>query len=241
MAIEPHFDLNTAFENWRNELAAQPELSSDDRRELEKHLSDSMAELRQRGLSEEEAFWLARRRIGQPQELAEEFEKAEPLRAWRERAFWAAASVLAFLLWMEISSSLRNVLATCLQPYFNLYSLFPLPEIVICCVPFVLAIVLIATGRIAWLVRRSAILIHSQLHLALTAVLLTVLSSFLSSCLTRLDEFIFRSAIAPHGAHFPNMPSSLFTLTTQNMIMPLIFIPLLCLLMPKGTKALKRA
>lgn len=77
MATQTRFDLNAAVENWRNELMARPQLSSDDRRELEKHLADTMAELRQRGLNEEESFWLACRRIGQPQQLAEEFEKTD--------------------------------------------------------------------------------------------------------------------------------------------------------------------
>src|SRR5580692_4515854 len=87
MATETRFNLNAAMENWRNELAAQPQLSSDNRRELERHLTDSMAELRQRGLNEEESFWLAQRRMGRPQMLAEEFEKASPVNVWRSRLF----------------------------------------------------------------------------------------------------------------------------------------------------------
>lgn len=99
MATQTRFDLNAAMEGWRNELAAQPQLSSDDRRELEKHLADTMAELRQRGLNEEESFWLARRRIGRPKQLAEEFEKADPVGVWRERVFWMALAILIFFLW----------------------------------------------------------------------------------------------------------------------------------------------
>lgn len=64
------FDLNAAIENWRMELGAQPDFSADDRHELETHLRDSVVELKLRGLSEEESFWLASRRIGQPQKLA---------------------------------------------------------------------------------------------------------------------------------------------------------------------------
>jgi hypothetical protein len=88
MATQTRLDLNAALENWRKELAAQPQLTPDDRRELEKHLADSMAELRGRGLNEEESFWLAQRRIGQPQQLAEEFHKVDVVNVWRERIFW---------------------------------------------------------------------------------------------------------------------------------------------------------
>lgn len=77
------FDLNAAVENWRHELTAQPPFTPDDRRELETHLRDSLAELKARGLNEEESFWLARRRVGQPQKLGEEFAKADSAKVWR--------------------------------------------------------------------------------------------------------------------------------------------------------------
>ena len=96
MATQTRFNLNTAIESWRNELAAQPQLTPDDRRELERHLSDSITELREHGLNEEEAFWLARRRIGQPEKLAEEFVKDSPGNIWRERLFWMAAGIMLF-------------------------------------------------------------------------------------------------------------------------------------------------
>jgi magnesium-transporting ATPase (P-type) len=111
MATQTRFDLNAALENWRKELAAQPQLTPEDRRELEKHLADSMAELRQRGLSEEESFWLARRRIGQPQQLAEEFEKAEPGRVWQERFFWMAVALVGsylFVTWKDLLATWVN-------------------------------------------------------------------------------------------------------------------------------------
>ena len=85
MENQCRFNLNAAIENWRNELEAQPQLMLDDQRELEKHLTDTLTELRSRGLGDEESFWLAKRRIGQPEKFAEEFEKANPGRLWRRR------------------------------------------------------------------------------------------------------------------------------------------------------------
>jgi hypothetical protein len=90
------FDLSAALAGWRMELAAQPQLAADDRRELERHLADAMLELRRRGLNEEESFRQASRSIGSPQQLAEEFAKADPTKAWRERIFWAAIGIIVF-------------------------------------------------------------------------------------------------------------------------------------------------
>jgi hypothetical protein len=107
--MDANFNLSTAVENWRNELAAQPQLTPDDRRELEKHLVDAMVELRGRGLNDEESFWLAQKRIGQPQQLAEEFEKVDPQKIWRERAFWMVFGLLAFYSWYGLINLCINL------------------------------------------------------------------------------------------------------------------------------------
>src|SRR5450631_2113639 len=96
METQTRYDLNAAIENWRNELAAQPNLAADDRRELETHLRDAIAGFQQRGLNDEESFWLARKRVGQPKQICEEFVKANPTAVWRERIFWLGS--IYFLL-----------------------------------------------------------------------------------------------------------------------------------------------
>ena len=98
MENQTRFDLNAAIENWRQELVAQPSLASDARRELETHLRDAIAGLQQRGLNDEESFWLARRRVGQPHQLGEEFVKADPARVWRERVFWTVVAIFVIQL-----------------------------------------------------------------------------------------------------------------------------------------------
>ena len=112
MENQTRFDLNAAMENWRHELAAQPPLAPDNRRELETHLRDALAELKARGLNDEESFWLARRRVGPPQKIAEEFVKADPAKVWRERFYWMAVALVgsyAFMTW-------KDLLATWLNP-----------------------------------------------------------------------------------------------------------------------------
>jgi len=69
------FNLEQSIENWRNELAAQPNLAPDDRRELETHLRDLISESCRQGLGEEESFRLAREKIGQLRLIGKEFKK----------------------------------------------------------------------------------------------------------------------------------------------------------------------
>jgi hypothetical protein len=116
MENQTRFDLNAAIETWRNELAAQPNLASDDRRELETHLRDALASFQQRGLNDEESFWLARRRVGQPRQLGEEFVKADLAKAWRERIFWMALGIIVFWELTQILTFAAGI---------TLYYLFP--------------------------------------------------------------------------------------------------------------------
>jgi hypothetical protein len=122
MENQTRFDLNAAVENWRNELAAQPNLASGDRRELETHLRDAIAGFQQRGLNDEESFWLARRRVGQPQQLGEEFVQADPTKIWRERVFWMAVALLLINIWTDacgfIMKALHDLFPNCLWLHF---------------------------------------------------------------------------------------------------------------------------
>jgi hypothetical protein len=103
METQSRFSLTNALATWRREFEAQPGITSDAVRELESHLIDSMNQLRQKGLNEEEAFWLARRRLGPCKEVAAEITKADPSGLWRERVFWMAAALLCGHLLLELS------------------------------------------------------------------------------------------------------------------------------------------
>ena len=91
MENQTRFDLNTALENWRTELAAQPSLSAENRRELETHLRDTFAEMKVRSLSEEESFRLASKKLGQLPHIEKEFQKNKVL-IKRRHAFGFGAS-----------------------------------------------------------------------------------------------------------------------------------------------------
>ncbi len=107
METQTRYDLNFAIENWRAELAAQPGLTAEVRRELETHLRDAITGFQQRGLNDEESFWLACKRVGQPPLLGQEFVKADKSAVWRERVFWMVLACLAFSIWTNLVSCIQ--------------------------------------------------------------------------------------------------------------------------------------
>jgi len=138
METQTRFDLNAAIANWQQELAAQSNLTPDVRRELETHLRDSTAELRQRGLNDEESFWLARRRVGQPQQLSEEFAKADPARVWRERVFWIVLGLLVVHLWLGTAAYIWGIVIRPITTNFLTHNHL-LPEWILFYLPFLSA------------------------------------------------------------------------------------------------------
>jgi len=92
------FDLETAIAEWKKALADRESLSEDDIVELESHLRDCVTSLDAMGLSGEEAFLIAQRRVGQPAELDAEFSKVSPTIRWVHRGKWMCIGVLALII-----------------------------------------------------------------------------------------------------------------------------------------------
>jgi hypothetical protein len=193
MENQTRFDLNAAVENWRQELAAQPNLASDDRRELETHLRDAIAGFQQRGLNDEESFWLARRRVGQPQQLGEEFVKANPTAIWRERLFW---------MWLALflSATLGSVahsLALAVMPTKNQSGAsvaFFCLEVLSILIPLALAI-LLAKGKLIPQFSKLLPLVENRRRLAVAAFVCIALSSAIRFGATA----VFYSRAYPHS------------------------------------------
>ena len=72
------FDLNRSLHEWRAQLVASPSVTRENLDELETHLRESVARLRQIGLSEQEAWIIAEMRLGQTGALGKEFKKIQP-------------------------------------------------------------------------------------------------------------------------------------------------------------------
>jgi hypothetical protein len=163
MENETCFSLNTAIENWRSQLAAQPIFTYDDRRELETHLRDMIAGFQQRGLNDEESFWLAYKRVGQPQQLGEEFVKANPTAVWRERIFWLAFGIIFWqltLMLVNVAKITLNYLTPGLHIFYHKIGFWPVD------VAILIIGIILASG---WFVQsmRPAWFFKSRFHLVL--------------------------------------------------------------------------
>lgn len=88
MQSEHSFDLNRAIQDWRESLAQSPAFRREDLAELEAHLRDSVVALHGHGLSAEEAFIVASRRVGKEGVLESEFAKVNTPAVWLDRALW---------------------------------------------------------------------------------------------------------------------------------------------------------
>jgi len=102
METQTTFDLNLAIRRWREDLARSSAFRSENLNELESHLRDSIDRLRARELSDEEAFVIAMRRIGNVQRLEHEFGKVNSAGVWFDRFLWV---VMAIPLWGILSST----------------------------------------------------------------------------------------------------------------------------------------
>ncbi|HXS68633.1 MAG TPA: hypothetical protein VN761_07290 [Candidatus Polarisedimenticolia bacterium] len=104
MENQTTFDLNHAIQRWRENLAQSPVFERENLNELESHLRDSITTLQSRGLSAEEAFMVATKRIGKSDALEKEFGKVNGRAVWLDRLLWI---LLGFQAWSLISNLSR--------------------------------------------------------------------------------------------------------------------------------------
>lgn len=101
------FRLEDAIENWKLQLNQHQTMSASDIEELHIHLREEIDILMAAGLSQEEAYVIASRRIGSPGELACEFAKINTVAIWKNRFFWMIIGILI----LQIFSACGNFLA----------------------------------------------------------------------------------------------------------------------------------
>jgi len=110
METPSRFDLNLAIDRWREDLAHSPAFRRENLNELESHLRDSIDRLRTPQLSDEEAFLIATRRLGQTRQLESEFSKWNRNTVWLGRALWM---LIGIQIW-PIMDRLMSGIAGCL-------------------------------------------------------------------------------------------------------------------------------
>lgn len=76
--------VETQISEWRDFVSRSPAVGDRDLEELETHLRDQIAELAEVGLSDEEAFLVAVKRIGNIDELTHEFAREHSGRLWKQ-------------------------------------------------------------------------------------------------------------------------------------------------------------
>jgi hypothetical protein len=102
------FDLNRALQQWRADLAQSPAFRDENLDELETHLRDSMAVLRARDLSVDEAFFVAAKRVGSGAMLVEEFGKMYAVNIWVDRFLWA---LIIAQIWTVIQILFKTIVS----------------------------------------------------------------------------------------------------------------------------------
>jgi hypothetical protein len=100
------FNLSLAIQQWRETLEQSPAFRSENLAELETHLRDSIATLQARGLSVEEAFMIAAKRIGKDGSLEKEFRKINGQKVWLDRILWMLIGVQ---VWAFVSAILGRI------------------------------------------------------------------------------------------------------------------------------------
>jgi hypothetical protein len=122
METQTAFDLNLAIRRWREDLAGSSAFRSENLNELESHLRDSIDRLRARELSDEEAFLIATRRVGNTQRLEQEFGKVNSAAVWFDRCLWI---LVAAQLWSFLSSMSSFLLSAALPLCIDLNEILP--------------------------------------------------------------------------------------------------------------------
>jgi uncharacterized membrane protein len=98
-------DVEKWIEQWRAGLADSETLSGADIRELESHLREETEHLKSLGLSDDESFFVARRRLGPPAAIESEFAKLRPHRWLIQRLCWAILGVLLYIAAMDFAGT----------------------------------------------------------------------------------------------------------------------------------------
>jgi hypothetical protein len=101
------FDLNQAIQGWCENLRQSPAFRSENLYELETHLRDAITALQGSGLSDEEAFIIAAKRLGRNSQLEAEFAKQNGRSVWLDRALWILIGAQIWVLATNLTQFLQ--------------------------------------------------------------------------------------------------------------------------------------
>ena len=95
---EQVFNLDRKIDSWTNQLKSDSSFTENDAEELKSHFYDITDELKKKGLDEEEADLIARKRLGEQFELEPEFAEANKPIIHIRRSLLILAGVLAYFI-----------------------------------------------------------------------------------------------------------------------------------------------
>lgn len=106
------FELNKSVNDWRRRLLTTGYCSRLELEELEEHLRQEVKTLESMSLSTEEAFIIASRRLGEPEEISREFGKVDLGSFWRSRLLWIVTGVLLYTLGSSLCVAMYQASST---------------------------------------------------------------------------------------------------------------------------------
>jgi hypothetical protein len=128
----PMFSISQAIINWRNNFKQYDQFSKEDLDELESHLRDEISVLKTKELTDEEAFIVAKQRLGTPNKIQAEYQKANPNQVWKNRFLWMLSGfVLIALIKSLIGLTAKSVVMLTSFFTLNLQILFYIEIIIV--------------------------------------------------------------------------------------------------------------
>ena len=107
------FNIQEQIDNWLGKIKIEPSFTESDSEELKSHLLDSIDQLKDTGLNEEEAFWVASRRIGTTVDWEEDYNNVNIQVINMRRSVLILAGVLVYFCsyyFIEFSTKLFFIL-----------------------------------------------------------------------------------------------------------------------------------
>lgn len=140
MENRTNFNLNDSIDIWKSKLSKNSTMTVDNIDELESHLQDEIQELEQLGLSTEESFLIAKKRIGNVKNLTAEYEKVNKSYYFKNSIIPYIKGILMFVAFKTMTGLLIN-LTTLVAIKFNINKNLNSISIII---PIVATLILVA-------------------------------------------------------------------------------------------------
>ena len=116
------FNIQEQIDRWVINIKSEPSITESDTEELKSHLLDSIDQLKDTGLNDEEAFWVASRRIGSTDDLRDDYNQVNNQVIQLRRSILILGGVLVyFCLYYFIEATSRLLLIILLSKNINGY------------------------------------------------------------------------------------------------------------------------